>query len=317
MKPLKFKPYYKKVIWGGTKIASFKNVSLPDDDIGESWEISGLEGHESVVAEGEYEGKTLNELIALFGETLLGESSIRRHGRVFPLLLKIIDANRDLSLQVHPDDAMASKLGQPFGKTEMWYVVENEPDAKIFSGFERRVTPPELVGHIRNNTLMTRVKAHASEPGTLFYLPAGQIHAIGKGNLVVEIQQASDVTYRIYDYGRIDKNGKTRPLHVDEAIEALDFTPGSYVKKTDMHRPGLTELHACRDFRSYQITVGGSHEVENANGSFMILIAVDGSAEIVTENDVTELRRGHSLLLPAEIRRFTVRGKGRLLAFTL
>lgn len=285
-------------------------------NIGESWEISGLEENQSIVSEGEYKGFKINELIRMFGPELVGERVFRKYGYSFPLLLKIIDAREDLSVQVHPDDHVARSLGHPFGKTELWYVIEAESDAKIFSGFEERITPPELIKNVLQTTLMSKIMEHQSKKGRIFFLPAGQVHAIGAGNLIVEIQQACDVTYRIYDHGRVGLDGKPRQLHIDESLEAIDFTPGSYVKDCEETAPGIYSLMECDKFKCLQINVKDKLAVENRFDSFMILTAIEGDVKIISDDFESPLTKGHSILLPASIKSFSVVGTGRLLVFT-
>ena len=212
MNPFKFTPYLKSVIWGGERIAALKNIETDLTDIGESWEISGVQGNETVVSEGADKGLKLSELIAKYGARLVGEDVYARYGTEFPLLVKIIDARRDLSVQVHPDDKLAAQRHGCAGKTEMWYILATEPDAKIYAGLSRQLDPETYRRDVENKTIMNDITAHDSHPGDIFFLPAGRVHAIGAGNLLLEIQQPRDITYRIYEYDRRDANGNPRML---------------------------------------------------------------------------------------------------------
>ncbi|MDE6864854.1 MAG: class I mannose-6-phosphate isomerase, partial [Alistipes sp.] len=213
MKPLKFTPILKSVIWGGEKIAPYKGIATEQHNIGESWELSGVAGDESVVAAGEYAGMRLPELIARFKGELVGRKVYEKHGTEFPLLIKFIDARQDLSIQVHPNDALSKARHDKNGKTEMWYVVGADEGAHLLSGFSKQVTPEQYAASVENNTITELLTDYPVAPGDLFFLPAGRIHAIGAGSFVAEIQQTSDVTYRISDYGRLGAHGQPRALH--------------------------------------------------------------------------------------------------------
>ena len=222
MRPLRFTPQLKSLIWGGEKIAPYKGIRTGGRNIGESWELSGVAGNESVVAEGEYAGRTLPELIARFRGELVGEAVYERHGTEFPLLVKFIDARQDLSIQVHPDDQLAWTRHKSNGKTEMWYVVAADEGAHLKSGFSQQLTPAEYERMVADHTLTDALCDYPVIAGDLFFLPAGRVHAICAGTFVAEIQQTSDITYRIYDYGRTGADGKPRELHTELAKDAID-----------------------------------------------------------------------------------------------
>ena len=224
MNPIKFTPILKSVIWGGEKIAALKHIETSRTDIGESWEISGVPGHETEVAEGQDKGLTLSQLIDKYRERLVGADVWQRFGTSFPLLVKIIDARSDLSVQVHPDDALAKERHNCAGKTEMWYILDTEPGAQIYAGICRELNPEKYAEAVASNTIMDYIQAHDSHSGDVFFLPAGRVHAIGAGNLLLEIQQTSDITYRIYDYDRRDAQGNPRELHTRLAADAIDYT---------------------------------------------------------------------------------------------
>lgn len=224
MYPLKFKPLLKSTIWGGNKIIAFKHLDIQQEKVGESWEVSGVPGNESVVSDGELAGKTLNEVVALMKEQLLGEDNYKRFGNEFPLLIKFIDANSDLSIQVHPNDEIAHKQGKERSKTEMWYALPCESDAKLYNGLKQQITPEQYKEMVANDTITDALAQYTVKEDDCFFIPAGRIHAIGTGCFVAEIQQTSDVTYRIYDFKRKDKDGNYRELHTKEAAECIDYT---------------------------------------------------------------------------------------------
>lgn len=314
--PLKFKPILKSAIWGGEKIAPFKGIETDQKQIGESWEISGVNGNESIVANGPDEGLTLTEMIKKYGADLVGKRNFEKFGTKFPLLIKIIDAAGDLSLQVHPDDELAMKRHNSLGKTEMWYIVDTEPDAVICAGLSKSITPDEYAAKVADNTLMDVVAHHKSKPGDVFFLPAGRIHSIGAGNLLVEVQETSDITYRIYDFGRVDaKTGKPRQLHVEEAKEAIDYTVyPSYVTQPGNDVDGVTELVSCSHFTVFRVEINGSKTFFQNINEFKTYTCIEGNLTVTDDRDNTvELRQGESLLIPAMAKQITINGKGTLI----
>ena len=223
--PFKFLPLFKNKVWGGNKIKSLGFNYDPLPNCGELWALSSLPGNESVIANGFLAENTINEALEIYMSEILGEKNFDHFGTDFPLLFKIIDANDDLSIQVHPDDHLAQQRGMPFGKTEMWYVIESDPGATIVDGFSRQTTPEQYQQHLEQGNLEQLLHLENTHAGDTFFIPAGRVHAIGKGNLFAEIQQSSDCTYRIYDYNRPDTNGQLRQLHIAEALDAIDFSP--------------------------------------------------------------------------------------------
>lgn len=318
LRPYKFRHVLKTVIWGGEKIMAFKGLDSDLHGVGESWELSGIDGMESVVDGGEDDGLTLTQLIDRHGAALLGEQCYRRFGNCFPLLVKLIDARRDLSVQVHPDDAMAQRLHGCNGKTEMWYVVDHEPGAQILAGFDRAITLEEYDRQVADGTIMDVVAHHESHCGQVFFLPAGCIHSIGAGNMVVEVQQASDVTYRVFDFNRLDKDGKPRQLHVAQAREALNF--GSYDDCLRQSRAIVDDgdvLVACDHFVVERHTVAGTMHLDMPE-SFLVVMCVDGELEVIDENgSVTTMRRGETILVPASLSRLDLHGNATLLTARL
>ena len=276
----KFKPYLKTVVWGGEKIAPFKGVETSQDHIGESWELSAVKGHESVIDGGECDGKTITELCEERKEWLLGEKVWERTGAEFPLLIKFIDAQSDLSIQVHPDDRLAAiRHDGSKGKTEMWYVVGASEGAHLMSGLSKRITPEEYVSKVSEGTITDALCDYKVAPGDVFFIPAGRIHAIGAGCFVAEIQQTSDITYRIYDYGRLGLDGKPRELHTELAKDAIDYSV-----KPD-YRTGYQKavnresvLVRCPYFTTslYDLTEPYEKDLHNID-SFLTVVCVEGS----------------------------------------
>jgi mannose-6-phosphate isomerase len=222
MYPLKFKPILKSTLWGGERIIPFKQLDCQQEQVGESWEISDVPGDESVVAEGADAGKNLTQLMEEYKGKLVGEENYKRFHGKFPLLIKFIDAKQDLSIQVHPDDELAMKRHQSMGKTEMWYIIDNTGgQAHLYSGLKKQITPQEYADMIENNTICDALDKYDVQPGDVFFLPAGRIHSIGAGCFLAEIQQTSNITYRIYDFNRRDKNGNLRELHTELSKDAL------------------------------------------------------------------------------------------------
>lgn len=309
--PLKFRPILKSAIWGGELIAPFKGIVTDQTKIGESWEISGVPGNESVALNGPDAGTALPDLIEKYGGALVGEKNYTRFGSKFPLLIKIIDAAGDLSLQVHPDDTLAMKRHNSLGKTEMWYIVRTEPGAKIISGLAKQLTPEiyEQIG--ATNEILDYVASHDSHPGDVFFLPAGRVHGIGSGNLLVEVQETSDITYRINDYGRLDaKTGLPRQLHVAEAKDAIDYTVyPEYVAKPGTEIDGVTPLVKCDHFDVARVYVDGQKKLITDADSFTTVTCIEGKAIITDDRDNTvTIAKGESALIPAVAQYVEIKG---------
>ena len=306
MKPFKFEPYLKETIWGGKQIAEYKGIKACSENIGESWEISGVKGHESIVAEGgtscEDKGLTISELIQKYREKLLGEKVYERFGTDFPLLIKFIDARQDLSVQVHPDDKLAKERHGCQGKTEMWYIINSKPGAKIYAGLNKHITPEDYVRMTDKETidghspLMDVIAAHDSHVGDIFFLPAGRLHSIGAGNLLVEIQQTSDITYRVYDFGRRDANGNTREIHIDLAKDAIDYNVYTDIRSTYDKDAQIAELVKCKYFDVRKLTIDKTAIIDFKIQSFVIAICLKGTGEI----NGTFIRQGETILVPAD-----------------
>lgn len=312
--PIVFTPYLKSVIWGGNKICRYKGIPQEKDNIGESWEISAVPGHESKVAEGLYKGKTITELIDMFGAELLGSKVYDRFNGKFPLLIKFIDANDNLSVQVHPDDALAQKRHNSLGKTEMWYIIETEEDAKIYAGLKTHMTPDDYVKRVNEGTFAETLAVHESSPGDLFFLPAGRVHAIGAGNLLAEIQESSDVTYRIYDYNRTDANGNTRELHTELAKDAIDYTVyPEYKCQPKNQDQAVAELVKCDHFTTDRIRLDGTLDMTLDPTSFTVIMCIDGSFKIRYNEGEMSVNAGHTVLIPAALTDISLEGKAIVL----
>ena len=316
MYPLKFKPFLRTMVWGGNKIGRYKGLAGEHDLIGESWEVSDVPGHESVVANGALRGRDLTDLVRQYKGRLVGEHVYARTGDEFPLLVKFIDAWRDLSIQVHPDDAMALRRhGEPNGKTEMWYVVDAEPGACLYSGLSREITPEEYERRIADDTIIDVLARHEVHPGDVFFLPAGRIHAICSGCFIAEIQQTSDITYRIYDYGRVGLDGKPRELHTELAKEAIDYKvyPDYRTQYTPV-KDEENELVSCKYFTTslYDLDKKVTKDLSYID-SFLIVMCISGSGTLTDSEPVfdeegrrgptkghrTTLRQGETVLIPA------------------
>ena len=303
MYPLKFRPILKSMVWGGEKIAPFKSISTDQHNIGESWELSGVKGNESVVANGEYAGRTITDLIKEFKDKLIGKSNYEKTGEQFPLLIKFIDAKQDLSIQVHPNDELAARRHNGSkGKTEMWYVVETDPGAHLMAGLKKSITPEEYVERVNNNTITDVLEDFSLQKGDVFFLPAGRIHSIGSGSFIAEIQQTSDITYRIYDFGRLGLDGKPRELHTELAKDAIDYKvypdyKTSYQK--DKNKENV--LVDCKYFTTSLYDLDKEYDLDlKALDSFLIIICIEGGA-VITDNEghSETVRKGETVLIPA------------------
>ncbi len=298
----KFNPLLKQVLWGGSKIIPFKGLDVALPNVGESWEISGVDGSETVVAAGSYAGMPLNTLVATLGAQLVGADNYRRFGNEFPLLIKFIDAAQDLSIQVHPTDAVAVRQGRRRGKTEMWYIIASDAGT-LYSGLRQRLTPEEYTSMVEADTICSALAHYAVRADDVFFLPAGRIHAIGAGCFLAEIQQTSDVTWRIYDYKRKDKDGNYRELHTRQAAEAIDYHVESdyrtlYRQQKD---EGVT-LVSCPYFTTAVYDLLSPMTLDySALDSFVILIALAGAGTITDRRGATtSLRAGETVLISAD-----------------
>lgn len=310
--PLHFAPYFKSVIWGGDKIAAYKGIAEARHDIGESWEISAVPGHVSVVDRGPLAGMSLTELVSRYGAGLLGEDVVRKCGMNFPLLFKIIEARDRISLQVHPGDTLAAKRHGSTGKTELWHIIDTAPDARIYIGLKEKITPEEYERRVADHTIMDVIDSYNSKPGDTFFIPAGRIHAIGAGNLLAEIQQSNDITYRIYDYDRRDSDGKPRQLHIAEARDAIDYTVHAAYRTI----PQGDILADCEYFDVRRIELSANEKpLAHERDSFTVVMCLHGHSLLhYADGKQISLDEGDTLLFPATLRNITAGGTGELLS---
>ena len=303
--PMTFKPILKKIIWGGADICPFKGIAPVQEGIGESWELSHVEGNYSVVDNGALAGKTLDELIRTYGKQLLGEKVIEQFGPTFPLLIKFIDARDDLSIQVHPDDELAKKRHNSFGKTEMWYVMDADSGSTLISGFKRETTREEYLRYFESGHLTDLLMTVPVKKGDCFYIPTGRVHSIGSGILLAEIQQSSDITYRIYDYDRTDFSGQKRELHVEQALDVIDFSAaGDPRVKYSPVGQGCARMVSSPYFETSVICACDTLELSysDAGDSFVIYTCVEGSFTLETDgNEPVRSKAGECILVPASV----------------
>lgn len=324
---LTFNPIYKSVLWGGHRIAALKGERHNELPIGESWEMSVIPGHESVVATGPLAGIPLPRLCQEYGALILGENVVRRFGLNFPLLIKFIDARDRLSLQVHPagydPDIHGDFVPDPtaHGKSELWYVMECQPDSIILAGLNGPLSPKDFARRITDGTIMDIIGRHPSAPGQFYYLPSGTIHAIGAGNLIAEVQESSDITYRIYDYDRRDKDGNLRDLHTDQARQAIDYRfPNTVTPTATIYDRSTKGVVDSPRFTTDYVVIDDdtTHEFKAHEGSFTILMFVAGTATItIPRQQPHTLSRCHTALIPACIPAYTLSGPARLLSIHL
>lgn len=314
--PLKFKARFMERIWGGTLLSDSLGKALPKGKkIGESWEISGVDGNISIVANGKLKGNDLQELIEVYMGDLVGDKVYEKFGLEFPLLIKLLDAQEVISIQVHPDDELAGERHQSYGKTEMWYVIDCEADAELYIGFKGKVTREQYLEAVEAGNLPTLLNRVKAKPGDTFFIPAGVIHAIGGGNLIAEIQQTSDITYRVDDWGRVDDAGNPRQLHTELAVDSIDFDNDSNLNVTAAPiTNSAVELASCQYFTTNIIEVSASLERDYASlDSFVIYTILNGDLNIVWDGGTEHAVKGDTILIPAQIDSITLKGNGKLL----
>ena len=299
--PLKFEPILKDKIWGGTKLSTLFGKLAETDKLGESWELSGYEGDESVVTNGLLAGNNLSELIEIYMGELVGDKLFDEYGLSFPLLFKLIDANENLSIQVHPGDEVAAERHNSYGKTEMWYVVDADPGAELIIGFTKECTRDEYLDSLEADEVETLLQKVPVTKGDVFFIPAGLVHAIGKGVVVAEIQQSSDITYRIYDYKRVDDNGNERELHTEQALDVINFSAAKNPKTPyNVQLNEITSLVECEYFTTNIIRFNSA--VTRNYGtldSFVVYMCLEGNM-IIEYNDMkTIVNKGDTVLIPA------------------
>ena len=299
--PLKFLPLYKDKIWGGNKIKTLGFDYSPLPNCGELWALSSIKDNESIIANGFLANNNLNEAIEIYMGELIGEVNYQRYGNQFPILIKIIDANDKLSVQVHPNDHLAQERGMENGKTEMWYILEANKDAQLIDGFQTEVTPEEYKKFLDLDKVEALLHKEQPQAGDVFFIPAGRVHALGKGILLAEIQQTSDCTYRIYDYNRPDSTGNLRELHTAEALAAINFEPTTNGKTHYTYKENKTiELAACPYFTTNLISLTKPIRKDFTQlDSFVVYLCTEGIAAIKSMNNIVPIHAGECVLVPA------------------
>ncbi len=311
--PLLFKPNLHTIVWGGHRLQTYKGLQQTDEPIGESWEVSAVESSPCTVANGSMAGRDLISVVEEWGSELLGDAVYKQYGGKLPLLVKFIDARNDLSIQVHPNDALAAERHGKFGKTEMWYIIDAEPGAALYAGFKESISKDEYRRRVADGTICDVLARHEVHPGDVFYIPAGRVHAICGGILLAEVQQSSDVTYRIFDYNRLGLDGKPRQLHTDLAVDAIDFKVAADYRT---HYGNTLETAAqVIDTPFFDVRVMDITEQFHRNlvkyDSFIISMCIKGACRLKIngyegeEKEIT-LQEGHSCLIPAAIADYNI-----------
>lgn len=314
--PLKFTPILKEKIWGGTKLNNVLNKNSTSNHLGESWEISDVENNISIVANGKYKGTSLKSILNTYKERLIGEKNYKVFGDSFPLLIKYIDAKENLSVQLHPNNTLAAKRHNSFGKTEMWYIMEADDKAELIIGFDKEISKKEYLNHLENKTLTTILHSETVKKGDAYFIEVGRVHAIGAGVMLAEIQQTSDITYRVYDWDRVDNQGKRRELHNDLALDAINFKMKNDFK-IDYNNNENTSNHliSCPYFTTNLLPINNEEIIKVNNwDSFIIYMCVEGEVEVKVETGTEHLKLGETILIPAELKTFKISAKkGKLL----
>jgi mannose-6-phosphate isomerase len=311
--PLVFEPILKDRIWGGTKLQSILEKKISSETTGESWEISTVSDNVSVVKNGSLQGKTLNELLEKYPEEILGTKIYKQFGKEFPLLFKFLDAREDLSIQVHPNDELAKKRHNSFGKTEMWYVMQADDKSRIIVGFKEKSSPEQYLEHLENKILTTILEEIPVKKGDVFFLETGTIHAIGAGIVIAEIQQTSDITYRIYDFDRKDSEGNTRELHNDLALEAINYNKVVAKKNYSKIINTSNEAVNCPYFTTNYIPLDGEFTFKENSNRFKVFMCIEGEFDLVYNKEKQTFKKGETILLPAAITNYNLVGKASIL----
>ena len=305
---LKFEPILKDKIWGGEKLKSILNKKSTRNDIGESWELSDVEGDTSVVSNGALKGKNLKELIQQYKGQLVGDDIYNHFGDKFPLLVKFIDAKEALSIQLHPHDDLAMKRHNSFGKTEMWYVMQADERSNLIVGFQKDVTKEEYVHHLENKSLTDILNIDEVQKGDVYFIPTGRVHAIGAGVMLAEIQQTSDITYRVYDWDRQDSEGNYRELHTEEAVDAIDYkAQDSYKTQYDKTLNESSEIVSCPYFTTNVLPIQGEVSLNHHDkSSFVIYMCVEGEVTFSKDDQEELVSVGETILVPASLKEFKI-----------
>lgn len=315
--PLTFEPILKERIWGGTKLKTYLNKPISSEMTGESWEISTVPNDVSVVSNGDLKGKNINELIALAPNEFLGRSVVERFGNQFPLLFKFIDAKEDLSIQLHPNDELAKERHNSLGKTEMWYVMQADENSRLVVGFKEDSNREEYLNHLENKSIVSLLNEMPVKKGDVFFLETGTIHAIGAGVVIAEIQQTSDITYRIYDWDRVDANGKSRELHTELALDAINYSKTA----SKIEYPALENksniVVDCPYFKTNVVPLQGNYSWKKKQEAFTVLMCTEGQFEFVYEGEFFIIKAGNTILLPASIATIEIKGTATILEISI
>jgi mannose-6-phosphate isomerase len=315
--PLIFKPIFKDRIWGGSKLKSLFGKDIPSDEVGESWEISTVGNDISIIANGLYHNLPLTDLIAQFPQEILGKKVVAQFGSQFPLLFKFLDASEDLSIQVHPNDELAQKRHNSFGKTEMWYIIQAEENARNIIGFSEQSSAEQYLEKLKNKELLSILQEEKVKKGDVFFLETGTVHAIGKGIVLAEIQQTSDITYRIYDWDRTDNNGNPRELHLDLALEAINYNPIQTRKTYSKTENTENTVVQSPYFTVNYIPLDGKMKINKDSNCFRVYMCTEGSFSILYNNEKYDFEKGNTILLPAVLDNYELEGKAELLEIYL
>lgn len=306
--PIKFEPIYKEKIWGGSKLKDVLGKSTELKKAGESWEISSVDDNISIVSNGGFSGKTLPELIEKHKEELVGNSVFREFGTNFPLLIKFIDADTDLSVQLHPNDVLAKKRHNSFGKTEMWYVIEGDPESRLILGFKNGITSSDYRKHLKDKNLPSILNEVPVNEGDAFFIQTGTVHAIGAGVLLAEIQQTSDITYRVYDWDRVDEKGKSRRLHKREALDAINFGFKGEKMVFDTIENQSNQMVSCNYFTTNYLHLNTDKEINNKDkDSFVVYMCIEGEAIFSGYEFEEQIKLGETVLVPAALKEFDIK----------
>jgi len=320
MYPLKFHPILKERLWGGQKLKNVLGKDIPNDITGESWEISTVEGDVSLISNGKFSGTSLQELIDRSPEDLLGKSVFERFGREFPILIKFIDAKLDLSIQLHPNDKLAKERHNSFGKTEMWYIMNADDDANLIVGFNKDVSKEEYSKSLEDDKLLGLLNYENVKEGDTFFINTGKIHAIGAGVMLAEIQQTSDITYRVFDFNRREKNGNLRELHTEQALDAIDYEKkDDFIVRYSDKKNEVNDMVHCPYFTTKFLNLSEDFEQDiSQRDSFTIYMCVGGTASIENENGIETIKNGETLLIAANSNHVKIKTReAKLLEITI
>jgi mannose-6-phosphate isomerase len=313
--PLVFEPILKDRIWGGKKLETYLDKeNLPTATTGESWELSAVDGDVSIVKEGLWKGKPLTEILEGYPDEILGTKVHARFGTQFPLLFKFLDAREDLSIQVHPNDALAKERHNSFGKTEMWYVMQADEGSRIIVGFKEKSSPQQYLDHLKDKNLIEILNEVQANKGDVFFLETGTIHAIGAGIVIAEIQQTSDITYRVYDWDRVDAEGKSRQLHVEEALDAMNYNVTDTQKQYETSVNSSNVMVDCPYFTTSFLPLDGNVPIKKDGSSFTVYICTEGFFSVTAEDgQVYSYKKGDTVLIPAGLKSYSLSGTATLL----